>query len=90
MTTASTTTPTMPPAPRQFALVLDPDDPDYDEFVTAVRPADPVLWWGAAFGDRVVLYRDGTTGLLDTARHCDVDSALDRWSSLYPVRLQWL
>ncbi len=80
----------MPAVPRQFALILDADDPDYDEYVRCVRPADPVLWWGAAFDERVVLFRIDRDGKLDTARHPDVDAALDRWSRLYPVKLAWV
>ncbi len=90
MTTETVTRLGMPAAPRPFALVLDEDDPDYAEFVTCCQPADRLLWWGAAFADRAVLYRFDGEGKLDTARHRDADAALTRWNHLYPLKLEWL
>lgn len=88
--TASVAALAMPPTPRQFALVLDPDDARYDDFVTGCRPDTAVLWWGCEVDGRALLYRGGNDGRLNTARHACAEAALDRWSQLYPLRLSWL
>lgn len=80
----------MPVVPRLFALVLDEDDPTYDDYVTTFRPADRVLWWGNQLPDHAVLFRTHDDGRLDTAHHTDADSAEARWSSVYPLKLEWL
>lgn len=79
-----------PPAPRQFALLLDPEEDEYAEFLESIRPAGPVLWWGVQLAGRVLLYRTDRDGRLDTARHASAEAALDRWSMLCPLRLAWL
>jgi hypothetical protein len=79
-----------PPAPRQFALLFDPEEDEYGEFLEAVRPSGPVLWWGVQLVDRVLLYRTDRDGRLDTARHASAEAALDRWSMICPLRLVWL
>jgi hypothetical protein len=79
-----------PPAPRQFALLFDPEEDEYAEFLEAVRPAGPVLWWGVQLANRVLLYRSDRDGRLDTARHASAEAALDRWSIICPLRLAWL
>lgn len=90
MTVSCATALAMPAPPRQFALVLDGDDADYDEFVSAARPDSPVLWWGCEVDGSALLYRPGGSGRLDTARHASADAALDRWNQLYPLKLLWL
>ncbi len=80
----------MPAEPRRFALVLDPHDPDYQEYVDVCRPTSPLLWWGAAFSSRALLYRlnlDGTPqyGCFSSPAH-----ALAVWHRSHPVRLDWL
>ncbi|MGA8114475.1 MAG: hypothetical protein WCA46_12480 [Actinocatenispora sp.] len=80
----------MPALPKHFALVLDPDDPQYEEFVTIWKPTDPVMWWGSQFDGHAVLYRVTGDGRLDTAHHRDAGRAEARWSRLYPLKLEWL
>lgn len=80
----------MPPAPRQFALVLDEADPEYAECVAQVGFTDPIVWWGVHTGDDVLLYRFRPDGKLDTAHHADPERALDVWDRLYPIKLVWL
>ncbi|MGA8115711.1 MAG: hypothetical protein WCA46_18785 [Actinocatenispora sp.] len=80
----------MPAVPRQFALVLDEDDPTYDEYVQCFQPADRLMWWGVALDDGAVLIRRYDDGRLDTAHHRNADAALYRWSRLYPLKLEWL
>ncbi len=79
----------MPATPRQFALVLDADDPSYDEFVHCDPPTDPVLWWGTELAERAALFQVDADGRLHTAHFRDADSALARWSRLCPVKLTW-
>ncbi len=90
MTTKIDTTVPMPAVPRQFALVLDEDDPDYGEYVAACQPDSRVVWWGCMVDGRALLYRFGEDGTLDTARSQDAELAEERWSQLYPVKLTWL
>ena len=77
----------MPAAPRQFALVLDEDDPEYRDCVRACGITDPVVWWGAELDDDTVLYRPRSDGGMDVAHHATPHDALARWERLYPLRL---
>lgn len=80
----------MSEVPRQFALVLDADDPEYEEFVAACRPAGSVLWWGAALPTRALLYRVGPGGRAEVGWYGSAAAALARWRVAYPVRLAWV
>ncbi len=80
----------MPAGPRQFALVLDPHDPEYGEFVSTCRPNSPVLWWGAAFTSRALLYRLSAEGTPQYGCFSSPAQALATWRRAYPIRLDWL
>ncbi|MGA8112325.1 MAG: hypothetical protein WCA46_01545 [Actinocatenispora sp.] len=90
MPTSQVTPLVMPAVPRQFALVLDENDPDYEEYVRYRQPTNRLVWWGMAFTDNALLFRPYEDGRLDTARHSDVEAALDRWRRLYPLKVEWL
>lgn len=80
----------VPPSPRQFALVLDENDLDYEDFVQCVRPTSRVLWWGTALDDAVLLYTFGEQGGLSTAHCASVASAIRMISRIGPCKLVWL
>ena len=80
----------MPAEPRRFALVLDPHDPDYQEYVDVCRPTSPLLWWGAAFSTRVLLYRLNPDGTPQYGCFSGPAHALAVWRRSYPLRLDWL
>jgi hypothetical protein len=80
----------MPPAPKQFALVLDPEDPEYAEYVAACQPPHAVVWWGCQLDGRTLLYQLDEAGRPHIARFNTVRRAVDLWERVYPVKLVWL
>jgi hypothetical protein len=80
----------MPARPKQFALVLDPEDAEYAEYVRDCKPSDPVVWWGCDISGRILLYQIDKGGRPHIARYNSVRRAVDLWERVCPIKLVWL